>query len=723
MLFKNDVFILEGTRARLLWADQKVDAAYVISLDDPHAWPVRLPYSEIRDMPLEPAEEAPYTELTDSEERHRDAAWARISPLIEAHGLELLDPAHRKMLISEHAAKIGCSSTTLYKNLRRYWQRGQTRQALIPEFHRSGRPRSAADANCVAITAGRGRKPRSGAIYQLTSKDAEIFHQIIKREYLADARKTMVDAFTALCAEHYRFKDGNGQWCLLEPGERPTLRQFRRFLHQHYGIEVRIRAREGDKDFEREHRKVLGSYLADCQGVGHYYEIDATIADIYLVASGNVDEIIGKPTLYFIVDRKSNLIVGFYFGLESASWTGARQAILSIAEDKRLLCERYGVEYDPADWPADRVFPKEFIGDRGEMISHMSDQIAEGLEITVTNPPAQRPDWKPVVECSFRQFHNQVRPITPAYDPPSNAERRRGKHYELDACLTITDFGKLMLEAVIAHNRREMPDYALSSGELMDDVSPSPIALWEHGIRTRAGLLTRYDEPTVRFALLPEDDAVVTERGIEFSGCFYSCEEAIRRAWFERARKKHFEVRVSYDPRLADSLYVHPLDGGKPLVATLTERSREYRGLSFGEVAYFEALRAEVRRSTEHSRLENSIGLRERTEGSIAKAKARSKAAGRKKSRSARRADTVQARTQERSSERQVLAAIQGGRSSIPAASPSSSAPPSPTARAASSTPFPGSGQEKGHEQQREDPPEGSLDALLRAERERLWQQ
>jgi hypothetical protein len=362
-----------------------------------------------------------------------------------------------------------------------------------------------------------------------------------------------------------------------------------------------------------------------------------------------------------VTDRKSNLIVGTYFGLENASWTGARQAIYSIAEDKRALCERYGVAYDPADWPAHQVFPKEFIGDRGEMISSMSNKVADGLEITVTNPPAQRPDWKSVVECGFRQIHCQIRPIAPAYDPPSNAMRRRGKHYQHDACLTLTDFGKIVLEAVIAHNRREMPGYALSNRELLDGVSPSPLALWEHGIRTRAGLLTRYDAARVRFALLPEAQAVVSERGIEFKGGFYSCPQAISEKWFERARVARFRVEVSYDPRLADAIYVHPRGekAGGPLVATLTERSREYRGLSFDEVAYLERLRAEMVRQTEHSRLENSISLRDATKPTIEAAKKRLKGSSRK-SRTARRADTVPARSIERAAERKMLAKIEG---------------------------------------------------------------
>lgn len=716
MLYKNDVVTIDGVPVRLLHADLEADRAWVIATDEALAWPVCLAYSELERLPTVPASAPLLDKPSTARRRYCDRAWERLSPLLDEQGLALFEPAHRKAAIERHAEHIGCSPTTLYKDLRRYWQRGQVKAALVPDFHRSGRCTRDGASDAVAITAGRGRRPKDGAVYQITARDEPFFHEAIKREFLRDARKTAVDAFTVLLAEHYRTVDGNGELHLLPPGDRPSLRQFRRFLHKHYDIEVRSRAREGDKDFEREHRKVLGSYLADCQGVGHYYEIDATIADVYLVATEDVTKIIGKPTLYIVTDRKSDLIVGFYFGLENASWTGARQAILSIAEDKQTLCARYGVAYDPADWPAHGVFPREIVGDRGEMISSFSNKIADGLEITVTNPPAQRPDWKSTVECGFRQLHCQMRPIAPAYDPPSNATRRRGKHYEKDACLTIADFGKILLEAIIAHNRREMPAYALSNQELMDGVAPAPIELWEHGIRTRAGLLTRYDEATVRFKLLPEEDAVVSEQGIEFKGCFYSAPQAIAEKWFERARVKRFRIRVSHDPRLADSIYVHPLGGGAgdPIIATLTERSREYRGLSFGEVSYFEALRADVVRRTAQSRLENSIRLRDVTRATVEAAKVRLKGSARK-SRSARRADTVQARSAERSAERQMLAKIEGGRPAF--ATPALSLPdvPSswpPTARGSSPlAPSPGPGHTT---------PESDFKAQLRAARERM---
>ena len=114
-----------------------------------------------------------------------------------------------------------------------------------------------------------------------------------------------------------------------------------------------------------------------------------------LVHPDDRSKIVGKACLYMVRDRKSNLVVGFYVGFEEASWLAAQQAIVSITEDKQALCQRYGVVYDPVDWPAHRVMPKEFVADRGtEMLSNESARMVEGLELTLTNLPARRADWK-----------------------------------------------------------------------------------------------------------------------------------------------------------------------------------------------------------------------------------------------------------------------------------------------------------------------------------------
>lgn len=662
MLFQNTVVQLGEQRLRLVHIEASQQIAWCIDIDDKLAWPESFPYADIESLPVITPAMGETVNISPSRLEVRDKAWARVQPLLTNTAV-LLDPSQRHILLDTHAEQIGCSKRTLYKDLRRYWQRGMDKNALLADYDKSGRSGNTNDVGESCITDKRGRKLKSGSsAYQLTQGDAKHLRDVIESAFLGSEIVTTTDAYQKLVEKYYCYEDGNLQKHILPLGHRPSLRQFQYFLKKNFDIETIKRRRHGNTDYAREHRAVLGTLLADCQGVGHYYEIDATVADVYLVAKDDTSHIIGKPTLYLIIDRKSRLVVGFYMGLEHPSWNGALQAILSISESKEALCRHYGVEYDPADWPAHQVMPKEFLGDRGEMISTMSTAIVDGMELTVTNTPGKRPDWKPLVECGFKLVHGMLRAETPAYDPPSNATRRQGKHYDKDACLSLQEFGKMVLNTVIAYNKREVKDYPLSPAELMAGVRPSPIDLWNHGIVTRSGVLRRYDAPTIRYALLRKGQATVTERGIEFRGCFYSMPQAIQDKWFEHARSRRFDVTVSYDTRLVDSVYVHPRSGkGAPLVASLTERSASYAGLSFDEVRHLELLRAAVRYESGEQQLSNAIDLSRKNQPTVAQAKLRLKAQGKGVSRTSRKAAIKPQREAERQRERQSLAVLDEG--------------------------------------------------------------
>ncbi|CAO3941344.1 Mu transposase C-terminal domain-containing protein [Achromobacter mucicolens] len=653
MLFANNIFQLDGHRYRLLTIGQGSDEAWCIDIDAPTAWPVAIDHGDIRNLSKLPEDPPLYAEATPARRERCDRAYPRLMRLLDAAGDSLFYPSSRNQAIKDHAKREGCAERTLHKDLRRYWTRGQNKMALLPDYQNSGR------SSTEGLTSGRGRPSKSGIdTYQLCTSDLANFRSVIESRYLKDQRVTMVDAYMTLLEKHYFFSDGNQVTHINPIGERPSQKQLSHFVKKAYNIETRLRGRLGDKDFERDHRKKLGTVLEDCLGVGHYYEIDSTIGDIYLVSSKDVRAIIGKPTIYLIVDRKSRLIVGFYFGLENASWVGAMQAVLSISEDKRRLCQRYGVEYNESDWPAHQVFPSAFLADRGDMISQSSNSIVEGVHSTIANLPSKRPDHKPLVECGFRQAHNQLRTVAPAYDPPSNATKRRGKRYDKDACLTVNDFGNLMLNAIVHHNRRAISGYELTPNELIDGVDPNPIDLWNHGVATRAGQLRTYEHSFVRRSLLAKGQAVVTAEGISFNNLYYTCSTAIDQKWFENARQRRFVVDVLSDPRLVDEIYVrHPTSKDPHVVAKLTVRSTEYNGMSFAEVAYFTKLKAAVHAQSAEARLHSSYNFRKVTKPTVEAAKKQLKAIG-TVSRTYRRADTKESRHIERIDERRDTARL-----------------------------------------------------------------
>ncbi|WP_220810328.1 transcriptional antiterminator [Noviherbaspirillum aridicola] len=589
-------------------------------------------------------------------QQRRDAAFKRIEPLVKK--TELFHKETRFSLIRERAAEVGCSVITLLKDLRRYWFGGQTRAALLANFHRCGYK----DASHRS-TAGRKPSLSSYDIYQITQADEVRMHAVIKNVYLRANglnKSTITDAYDRLLQAHYSYNDGNGKRHIKEKGERPTYRQFSSFLHKHYSFEAITRRRKGNAEFERDFSAKLGSALQDCLGVGHMYEIDATIIDVYAVSKHDRSRIIGKPTLYLIVDRRSRLIVGFYVGLEAPSWPAAMHAILSIAEDKAALCARYGVEYSPADWPAHGIFPGMFLADRGpEMTSKNSSNIVTGLGITVANLPPQRPDYKPNVECGFKLLHRSIADATPGYEPPANVMKRQGKKYDKDACLTLDELISIILKAIISYNKKPMPGYELPVADMLSGVLPVPAAIWAREAPARAGALTRYSVDFVRFSLLPDDKAVVTGEGIRFKGCYYKMPTAEQNEWFVRARKGTYSVSVSYDRRIADSIYIHDeRDPQKYYVAKLKDKCADYLGLSFAEVEAYEAMKRKQQPVYEQMTRQLTSELHEHADEVAAQAKKLTLVATQGKSRSARKADTAEERQTERRLRRQVEAAI-----------------------------------------------------------------
>jgi putative transposase len=671
MYVKNDLITaIDGRRYRILTIEPGLNRGWVFCVDDKDALP------EFRDIHALADRDAPkpndvreaseaivptpsFEDFSTNAKRRARAAQDAIKPLIENPRIFLAEV--RGPLLDKHAEETGISKTTLYRYLRLWWRNGQNLLALIQDFDGIGK--SNKDS-----TSGRGRKAQDGryAVFQMKPADFKHCEKAIRDHFLKGEISTLAGAHFLMRQKAYSFLDGNGDKFLLPDGEFPSIYQFRNIARTRFKLSEILRRKHGNKKFEREHGAYLGSALEECVGIGHIYELDATIADVFLVAQEDRASIIGKPTLYLIYDRWSRLIVGFYVGLENASWTGAMLAILSIATNKRQLCERYGVPYDPHDWPADGIFPQRFLGDRGEMASADSYRICEGMEATVSNTQSLIPQRKGTIECGFRLFHAQIREIVPGYEPPFNQVKRREKRYDRDASLTLDEFIAVVLNHIIAHNRHVMKGYDLSPGHVLREVPAVPLALWNDNTMQRAGALARYDYDFVRLQLLPRDTAHVTKSGIEFRRCVYEppagCE------WLLQAKvREAFSVSCSFDYRLVDSIVVYdPKNPRVSMVCKLAGTSKNYLGYSFAEVEYIERKKLLVNFDSKADADNARAKLHQRVKAITEPAIARTKVAAKGMSRSGRRADTAAARDAERTIRRQQEAALSVPTESLP---------------------------------------------------------
>ncbi len=541
------------------------------------------------------------TSLPEQRKGRRDHAWKIVVDLVRNQP-EIYYPRHRAQKVAECVVAGLATRATIYLYLRRYWQRGQTPNALLPDFAKSG-----GKGKVRPVSAGikRGRPRKLGELPGLNVDDdiRKIFRVAVARYYTTQVKFTLRGAYDQMIKDFFcerKIDPDTGRVTHAPNGDVlasgfPSFGQFSYWLEQdHDRLDIkreRLKPRIYDKDL----RGLLGTSTAEVWGPGARYQIDATIADVYLVSRTDRNKIIGRPVLYVVIDVFSRMIVGIYVGLEGPSWVGAMMALANTASDKQIFCMQSGREIDSEAWPCHHL-PATLLGDRGEIEGRMIETLINNFNVTVESAAAYRADWKGIVEQRFRLIPAKFKPYVPGYiDVDYRA--RGGKDYRLDAVLDLDQFTRIVIECVLYYNNHhELKRYDKDRDLVADNISTVPIDLWNWGIANRSGSLRQYPEELVRFSLLPVDDATVTLNGIRLRGLFYTCQKALEERWFDKARQRGtWKVKVSYDPRNLDELYLHdPVAPMQFQVCQLTERSRAHRQISVWELGQLQETEKQI---------------------------------------------------------------------------------------------------------------------------------
>ena len=129
---------------RALWIDPGRDLVVVIDIVAPNALPIhrslreifeQLAASECRFLDIDPWADMGGDEsvLSETHRAHRDKCWSLIKPIVFDQPAVFSD-AGRAAAIKRVIAETGSNKMTLYRLLRRYWQRGATPNALLPDY-------------------------------------------------------------------------------------------------------------------------------------------------------------------------------------------------------------------------------------------------------------------------------------------------------------------------------------------------------------------------------------------------------------------------------------------------------------------------------------------------------------------------------------------------------------------------------------------------------------
>ena len=589
MILTNDLYQQDGTLFRVLWVDEKQNTVICIGVDNEKGVPEVMAYSELSVMIEQSVLEKtstdtyfnwpPESSLSETVKRRRDKVWSLIEPLIRLEP-DIYYKNKRHKLLQESSQQSNVSLPTLYKHLRRYWQRGLCKNALLPDYINCG----AKGQERVAGESKRGRPSLNPEIIKGLNVDDEVRDNIsvaLKRHYLNEQRSTLAYAYRQMLKEFY--SDINHETGKLElRSEYPLEPTFRYWAGKLLDTSTKKQKRLGATNYEKDHRPILSTSNTQVLGPGSRYQIDATIGDIYLVSRLRRNQIVGRPTIYLVTDVFSRMVVGMYVGLEPPSWIGAMSAIANTSMDKVAYCQQYDIEIPSAKWPCS-FLSSVILADRAELLGLDSNRLITELGLSVENSAPYRADWKGIVERKFRTLQTDFQPYVEGY-VHKDFGTRTGKDYRLDAKMDLQQFTTLMIQLVLRHNTsHRIRDYDFDQEMLQDDVSPIAVDLWNWGICHRSGLLKQHNENDVKVALMPQGKGRVTRRGILFKNCYYSCDIAVKEGWFISAKDQTWYITLSYDPRDMTHVYYRPETGGYQ-VAQLTDKSRAYSGMSLKEI-------------------------------------------------------------------------------------------------------------------------------------------
>lgn len=557
-------------------------------------------------------------------EERRDRAWVAIEHLVAENCAQLFDPHQRGPLIAAQArgkkdeeARIGKKERKgfIYDALRRYWQGGQTKNALLPFFDEcgaEGKDREGKDRK-LGRPSSLARIGNTPAGIILTNDVRSKLLRGYKEYYVSGKEKTLPKAHQRTLEAYFsipfdeRDEDKRKVFVpiLLPADQLPSFLQFR-YIHEKYDDLTRLlTSREGERRFALRHRAVLGESTHLAWGPGSLYQGDSTIGDIHLVSSRNRSRLIGRPVIYIIIDVFTRMIVGFSVSLEGPSWLGMMLALYNATVDKVAYCKEYGIDITHDMWPSNRL-PEAIMGDRGELEGYNSTNLVDYLDIDIANTPPYRCDWKGVIEQNFRLISNEVIHWKPG---ATYTKRERGdKDYRLEACLTLPEFRKLMILCILKHNNHHRMDwYDMDEFMITDYVEPYPNDLWQWGMAHRSGHQRVKSSEVIQLNLLPGDTASVTPYGICFQDVYYTCERAIKEQWYVKARKKRWTVPIAYDPRQLDTIYLALDRHSKSEPCELVGRERaKYQGRDWFEILdYYELQKqAEEKSRSRHYQIE-----------------------------------------------------------------------------------------------------------------------
>ena len=633
MISINSVFkyvdVEDGERIRIIELDENY--VYIVNIESVTSMPTKESLNKI----IEEIEcnklikiKDPYIKIIEDYElstvqlSKRNEDWEFIEKYWEAYKDDILNKKKRSKAFKAICDESGKGMNKVKRLFSRFWQRGMNKNTLIPDYDKSGGRGKEKKLN--SIKTGKPRKVdylgNKIEGINITDDVKKQFAFAIDKYYRNNKKVSLKETYTLMLKNFYSdsyIEDDEIKHRVWEESRIPTYDQFYYWFKKKENLKKDIIFRESEKEFNLKHRQLLSNSKQETDGPGTRFQVDATIADIYLVSSLNRNRVIGRPVVYAIIDVFSRMVTGIYVGLEGPSWTGAMMALDNMIADKVEYCREYGIEISEEQWPC-RHLPEIIIADRGEFEGYNVENLINNLNVKIENTSPYRGDLKGIVERSVRTTNEKIKHKTPG--AIQKEFRKRGdRDYRLDATLTLEEFTKIYINIVLHHNSKIIDKYPMEKEMIADEIIAAPISLWNWGIENRKGRLKTIDREVLRLNILPKGKASISRAGIRFKGLYYSSDKAVKEQWFVNLNVRSIEV--VYDPRNMNKIYIPYNNGLDYDECYLIDASLQYKDCLLEEIIFNEELDSELKDKALREQNQNNIDLENEIDKIIKQAK------------------------------------------------------------------------------------------------------
>lgn len=527
-----------------------------------------------------------------------EAAWSLVKPLVDAFKSKTnLARQNFTALVRQHATATETSQTTLLRMLLRYYYFGGTRLALLPMppgvKPGSGSYPSSTDASRPQLKR-RGRQPALSnelGRNEFIVQPEDIEDMVISfRRQLAKGPAVMTTAHEDYLAGAFRLRHPElyAKYVANQTPEPVTARQFRYYLDRFLKLTDEL-ARN-----LRPHQRNPG-YLGSVRaaGPGEVYEIDATGGRLHLIATTNPPVIVGKPTIYLLIDRWSRFVVSAYLSLRPPSYEEVRHTLLVAFTSRQARFNRLGVNITDERWPVGRM-PAVICPDRGSdfMSDSMEESVVNNLRIELTPLPPLCPDGKAIVERLIREIKRRMAASgmkgTYADRPMDPRAKRAARKAEAGAVHTLSEAYRLLVQIVEDHNNRPHSSLRRRRVLTVSGIPPTPREAYLWGLKNITGIRSApLSEDDYYRLLLSRDKASMANGVLTYKRRPYLAANEAAAGLAQRSTGRAKAIDVRLDKTLPTELLV-PSDQGIWAKFVMTAgAANEIAGLSLDEEQAF----------------------------------------------------------------------------------------------------------------------------------------